>query len=138
MSVGKGSLKRAVSAKTTAEESVKTAKSEIVDVEIEKIEYTSKQNKRMDASIAKYGVIVPVVLVKEKDVLKAVDGNKRITTLKKLGEKTVKAVVLQCEASKIKSELNKFGDVQTKDDIHEKKFEVIKRLGEEEMPFYLL
>ncbi len=138
MSVGKGSLKRAVSAKNNSSEKQKAVINAVVDFEIENISFNEVKDEKMKLSIEKYGVILPVVLAKDKTGVKVVDGIKRISALKALGEKTVKAVVLDGGASKVKAELDKFGKVTVKEDIHEKKFEAIKRLGEEEIPFYLL
>ncbi|MBR1867207.1 MAG: ParB-like nuclease domain-containing protein [Clostridia bacterium] len=137
MSVGKGSLQRAVSAKSKTTEKEQTVNA-VVDFEIENLVFKETPCDEMIESVKNYGVIVPVVLAKDKSGVKVVDGAKRITALKALGEKTVKAVVLERGAKSVKSELDKFGKKTAADDIHEKKFEAIKRLGEEEMPFYLL
>ncbi|MBQ4098994.1 MAG: ParB-like nuclease domain-containing protein [Clostridia bacterium] len=155
MAVGKGSLNRVV-AKTKKSEIVTLLPNNVVDVELSAIKFTAnKDNALMDESVKTYGVILPIIAVETKDGLKLVDGAKRLTSLKKLGAKTVKAVILK-ESESISKELKKFEKPEKivekvvekvvvkkqtkakKDDIHEEKFNVVKRLGEEEMPVYLL
>ena len=92
-----------------------------------------------------FGVILPVIVEEGEKGLKVIDGAKRLTALKNLGVTTVKAVVINGNSKKVNAELKKFDKVEIiennnvkNDDLHEEKFNVIKRLGEEEMPVYLL
>ncbi|MBQ7373882.1 MAG: ParB-like nuclease domain-containing protein [Clostridia bacterium] len=159
MAVGKGSLNRVV-AKSKKSEIVTLLPNNVVDVEISAIKFSPiKENSLMDESVKAYGVILPVIVAEVDGGLKLIDGAKRLTALKKLGVKTVKAVVLK-ESKDVSKELKKFEKPEKvvekivekvvekvvvkkptktkKDDICEEKFSVIKRLGEEEMPVYLL
>ena len=155
MAVGKGSLNRVV-AKTKKSEIVTLLPNNVVDVEISAIKFNEvKDNALMEESVKAYGVILPVIVEETADGLKVVDGAKRLTALKRLGISTVKTVVLK-ESGKILTELEKFEKPEKiiekvvekaptkksskakKESIHEEKFNVIKRLGEEEMPYYLL
>ena len=163
MAVGKGSLNRVV-AKTKKSEIVTLLPNNVVDVEISAIKFNEvKDNALMEESVKAYGVILPVIVEETADGLKVVDGAKRLTALKRLGISTVKTVVLK-ESGKILTELEKFEKPEKvvekivekvvekvvekapakkstkakKETIHEEKFNVVKRLGEEEMPYYLL
>lgn len=51
-------------------------------------------------SIKENGVILPVILVKDGESLKVVDGAKRLNALKELGVTSVKAVILGDDAKK--------------------------------------
>mgnify|MGYP004650210573 FL=1 len=158
MPVGKGSLKRATTAtkeKKTAEvvkqEIVALTENGVVEIDPKTVEFrTTRKNEKMIESVKKYGVILPVVVVKTDNGLKVVDGARRLTALTKLGIEKVKAVVLEGNGDQIRKELVKFSPkfncdecdavapAKKADDIHEKKFNAIKRLGESEMPTYLL
>ena len=88
--------------------------------------------------------------MKTENGLKVVDGARRLTALTKLGIDKVKAVVLDGNGDQIRKELLKFSPkfncdecdaaapAKKTDDIHEEKFNAIKRLGESDMPAYLL
>ncbi|MBQ8726384.1 MAG: ParB-like nuclease domain-containing protein [Clostridia bacterium] len=161
MAVGKGSLKRVVA--NSKKDIVSLAGSSVVDVDLSTISFSEVQDSDVLASVKTYGVILPVVLEENSSALKVVDGAKRLTALKTLGAKTVKAVIISGDSAKICKELKKFepkekivekivekvievekvapkkkAKKQEKVDLHEEKFNVIKRLGEEEMPYYLL
>ena len=159
MAVGKGSLNRVV-AKTKKSEIVTLLPNSIVDLELSQIAFKKAQdNQEMLESVKAYGVILPVIVEETEKGLKVVDGAKRLTALKELGATTVKAVVVKESGKKVSGELKKFEPkakvvekvvevekivekkVVVKEkttSIHEEKFNVIKRLGEEEMPYYLL
>ena len=162
MAVGKGSLNRVV-AKAKKSEIVTLLPNSIVDLEIAQINFKKvADNGAMLESVKAYGVILPVVVEETEKGLKVVDGAKRLTALKELGATTVKAVVVKASGKKVSGELKKFEakekvvekvvevekivekivekKVVVKEkatNIHEEKFNVIKRLGEE-MPYYLL
>ena len=107
-------------------------------------------------SIKGNGVILPVILVKDGESLKVVDGAKRLNALKELGVTSVKAVILGDDAKKVKAELKKCGraadcatecsgkpvektvGTQSATDIKEEKFNLVKRLDEDDFPVYLL
>ena len=163
MAVGKGSLNRVV-AKTKKSEIVTLLPNTIVDLELSQISFKKvADNKAMTESVKEYGVILPVIVEETEKGLKVIDGSKRLTALKELGATTVKAVVVKASGKKVTGELKKFEPkekviekvvevekvvekivekkVVVKEkatNIHEEKFNVVKRLGEEEMPFYLL
>ena len=163
MAVGKGSLNRVV-AKAKKSEIVTLLPNSIVDLELSQINFKKvADNGAMLESVKTYGVILPVVVEETEKGLKVVDGAKRLTALKDLGVATVKAVVVKASGKKVSGELKKFEPkekivekvvevekivekivekkVVVKEkatNIHEEKFNVIKRLGEEEMPYYLL
>ncbi|MBQ7642517.1 MAG: ParB N-terminal domain-containing protein [Clostridia bacterium] len=139
MAVGTGSLKRAAGVKAKAKSEVVLLKDNgVVELEISSLEYKKeKNNSKMLSSVKAYGVIMPVIAVKKGDKFEVVDGNKRVNALKELGATTVKAVVVG-DATEISRELALFKPVTSSDDIHEQKFNVIKRLGEDDLPFYLL
>lgn len=157
MPVGKGSLKRVTA--NSKKDIVSLATNSVVDAQISSVAFTPVEDAEMLASVKTYGVILPVVLEETVNGLKVIDGAKRLTALKTLGAQTVKAVVISDGGAKICGELKKFepkekivekvveiekvipkkkAKKQEKIDLHEEKFNVIKRLGEEEMPFYLL
>ena len=140
MPVGKGSLKRAVSAKTAEKNEIfNFIQNNVVDVEIANIKFKkAKDVDEMVNSINTYGVILPVIACQDGGTLKVVDGAKRLTALAKMGVKTVKAVIVNSDGKNISSEIAKFDKKVVKDDIHEEKFNVIKRLGEDDLPVYLL
>ncbi|MBE5742014.1 MAG: hypothetical protein E7360_01690 [Clostridiales bacterium] len=159
MAVGKGSLNRVV-AKTKKNDIVSLTPNNVVDVEVSAISFKKvAENEQMKNSVKAYGVILPIIVEDTAKGLKVVDGAKRLTALKELGVQIVKAVVVNGDVKKVNAELKKFEKPEKvvekveekvvekvvikkvatkKDDIHEEKFNVIKRLGEEEMPVYLL
>ena len=163
MAVGKGSLNRVV-AKAKKSEIVTLLPNTIVDLELSQITFKKAQdNQAMLESVKAYGIILPVIVEESEKGLKVLDGAKRLTALKELGVPTVKAVVVKSNGKKVSGELKKFEPkekvvekvvevekivekivekkVVVKEkatNIHEEKFNVIKRLGEEEMPVYLL
>lgn len=154
MPVGKGSLKRATKAtqekketntETTKNEISALTENNVIELDPACISFrTTRKNDKMIESVKKYGVILPVVVVKEGEGWKAVDGARRLTALVKLGVPKVKAVVLEGDAEAVRKEIAKFAKVETvvqapaKDDIHEEKFKVVRRLGEDDFPTYLL
>ena len=155
MPVGKGSLKRATkatqekketkTAETTKNEISALTENNVIELDPACISFrTTRKNDKMIESVKKYGVILPVVVVKEGEGWKAVDGARRLTALVKLGVPKVKAVVLEGDAEAVRKEIAKFAKVETvvqapaKDDIHEEKFKVVRRLGEDDFPTYLL
>ena len=162
MAVGKGSLNRVV-AKAKKSEIVTLLPNSVVDLDINAINFKKvADNGAMTESVKAYGVILPVIVEETDKGLKVIDGAKRLTALKELGVSTVKAVVLKADGKKVSGELKKFEPkekvvekivevekvvekivekkvgAKKKTDLHEEKFNVIKRLGEEEMPIYLL
>ena len=142
MSVGKGSLKRAATATATAPKNTGLAKNnEVVELEISSLKFKKeKENAAMLASVKAFGVLLPIVVVKDGDNLKVIDGAKRLTALCELGVKTVKAVVSESDGKKLSAELKKFKDDKKtveKFDIHEEKFNAVKALGDD-LPVYLL
>lgn len=145
MSVGKGSLKRAVAPKKDKIPS-EVSENGVVDIDVDTLKFKkATDNALMLASVKTFGVLVPIIAVKDGDALKVVDGAKRLTALKELGKTTVKAVVLDEDGKKITAELKKFkaeksektSKVEKSADIHEAKFEVIKAIGDD-LPVYLL
>lgn len=162
MAVGKGSLNRVV-AKTKKSEIVTLLPNNVVELDVSAITFKKvADNAGMTESVKAYGVILPIIVEDNNGKLKVIDGAKRLTALKELGVKTVKAVVVNADGKKVSGELKKFEPkqkvvekvvevekivekvvekkviVKEKANIHEEKFNVIKRLGEEEMPIYLL
>ena len=157
MAVGKGSLKRVVA--NSKKDIVAFATNSVVDLAIASIAFDCVEDAEILNSVKAYGVILPVVVEDGANGLKVIDGKKRLTALKTLGAQTVKAVVVAADGDKISGELKKFepkekvvekivevvkaepkkkAKKQPSVDLHEEKFNVIKRLGEEEMPYYLL
>ena len=137
MPVGKGSLKRVALDKKS--EMVTLIPNNVVDLAVESvITKDVTNNKKVIDSVKKYGVILPIIVEETSEGLKVVDGAKRLAALKSLGVKTVKAVVIE-DGMAISTELKavKSSDKKEKS-IHEEKFDMVKRLGEEEMPYYLL
>ena len=155
MAVGKGSLNRVV-AKNKKNEIVSLIPNNVVDVDLSSISFKKATDiENLKQSIKAYGVILPVIVEETEKGLKVVDGVKRLSALKELGVSVVKAVVISADGKKINGELKKFekqekvvekivekvvvkNEEAKKDDIHEEKFNAIKRLCEEEMPIYLL
>lgn len=165
MSIGKDSVKRAATAKKTVKHAEKTAETVIAEVAVADISYRSgKACPALAKSIKENGVIMPVVLVKDGETLKVVDGAKRLNALKELGVTSVKAVVLGGDAKKVKAELKKCGraaacaaecsdkpvetpsatpiatsaETQNAVDVKEEKFNLVKRLDDDDFPVYLL
>lgn len=157
MSIGKDSVKRAAATKKTAKHAEKKAETTIAEVAVADISYRSgKACPALAESIKGNGVILPVILVKDGESLKVVDGAKRLNALKELGVTSVKAVILGDDAKKVKAELKKCGraadcatecsgkpvektvGTQSATDIKEEKFNLVKRLDEDDFPVYLL
>lgn len=142
MAVGKDSVKRAVNKSASAE--VKPIiENNVVIIPIKELKYKSVKNcASVKKSIKEVGVILPIVAVKNGDILKVVDGAKRLSALSSLGADSVKAVIIDGDEKKVKKALNsveetavKPEDVKT-DEIREAKFEVVRRVTE--LPTYLL
>lgn len=165
MSIGKDSVKRAAATKKTAKHAEKKAETTIAEVAVADISYRSgKACPALAESIKGNGVILPVILVKDGESLKVVDGAKRLNALKELGVTSVKAVILGDDANKVKAELKKCGraadcatecsgkpaektagksvektiGTQSATDVKEEKFNLVKRLDEDDFPVYLL
>lgn len=161
MSIGKDSVKRAAATKKTAKHAEKKAETTIAEVAVADISYRSgKACPALAESIKGNGVILPVILVKDGESLKVVDGAKRLNALKELGVTSVKAVILGDDAKKVKAELKKCGraadcatecsgkpvektvgksvGTQNATDVKEEKFNLVKRLDEDDFPVYLL
>lgn len=157
MSIGKDSVKRAAATKKTAKHTEKKAETTIAEVAVADISYRSgKACPALAESIKGNGVILPVILVKDGESLKVVDGAKRLNALKELGVTSVKAVILGDDAKKVKAELKKCGQAadcatecsgkpvektvgtQSATDVKEEKFNLVKRLGDDDFPVYLL
>lgn len=150
MPIGKDSLKRAATSKKTAKAEEKEQVASIVEVAVSDISYrAAKACPVLFESIKNCGVLVPVVLAKDGASLKVIDGAKRLNALKELGVSVVKAVVLDGDAKKIKDELKKCvsspectakaAQSKAKDvDVKEEKFNLVKRLGDDDFPVYLL
>ena len=165
MSTGKDSVKRAAATKKTAKHAEKKAETTIAEVAVADISYRSgKACPALAESIKGNGVILPVILVKDGESLKVVDGAKRLNALKELGVTSVKAVILGDDAKKVKAELKKCGraadcatacsgkpvektagksvekvvGTQSATDVKEEKFNLVKRLDEDDFPVYLL
>lgn len=157
MSIGKDSVKRAAATKKTAKHAEKKAETTIAEVAVADISYRSgKACPALAESIKENGVILPVILVKDGESLKVVDGAKRLNALKELGVTSVKAVILDDDAKKVKAELKKCGraadcatecsgkpvekavGTQSATDVKEEKFNLVKRLDEDDFPVYLL
>ncbi len=169
MSIGKDSVKRAVTTKKTVKAEEKKAETALAEVAVADISYRSgKACPALAKSIKENGVILPVVLVKDGESLKVVDGAKRLNALKELGLTSVEAVILGGDAKKVKAELKKCGraavcaaecsekpvgkpdekaagksvatpaETQSAADVKEEKFALVKRLGEDDFPVYLL
>lgn len=165
MSIGKDSVKRAAATKKTAKHAEKKAETTIAEVAVADISYRSgKACPALAESIKGNGVILPVILVKDGESLKVVDGAKRLNALKELGVTSVKAVILGDDAKKVKAELKKCGraadcatecsgkpvektagkfvekavGTQSAPDVKEEKFNLVKRLDEDDFPVYLL
>lgn len=144
MAVGKGSLNRVISAGKKSE-IVTLLPNNVVELEISSISFKKTDDKKkITESVKNYGVILPIVVGKTKDGLKVIDGVKRLTALVELGEKNVKAVVVEGDCKKVSAELKKFDKVvkvenkTTESDIHEEKFKAIDSVKKDDMPIYLL
>ena len=141
MPVGKGSLKRVGLEKKS--EIITLTPNNVVEILVDGVVCkTVTDNKKTEESVKKYGVILPIIVEETSEGLKVVDGAKRLAALKSLGVKTVKAVVIE-DGMAISTELKRFEKAVKSSDkkeksIHEEKFDMVKRLGEEEMPVYLL
>ena len=152
MPIGKDSVKRAVTAKKVAKPEFETTEYNMVEVSVADISYrAAKACPALVESVKENGVILPVVLIKDGDSLKLLDGAKRLNALKELKIPVVKAVVLNGDVKKIKAELKKCtpANCEAKPaakpieeckplDVKEEKFELVKRLGEDDFPVYLL
>ncbi len=147
MAVGKDSLKRAVTKKKIEKEEVKPLNA-VVEASIKDIAYRpAKACPTLVQSIKENGMLLPIVVVKDGEALKVVDGVKRLNALRELGISVVKAVVIEGDAKKIKAELKKCGasceirkpeTAEAVGDVKEEKFTLIKKLGEDDFPVYLL
>ena len=141
MAVGKGSLKRVGLEKKS--EIITLTPNNVVEILVDGVVCKNvTDNKKTEESVKKYGVILPIIVEETAEGLKVVDGAKRVCALKTLGVKTAKAVVIS-DGKGISAELKKFEkQLKTSEkkekSIHEEKFDMVKRLGEEEMPVYLL
>lgn len=151
MAVGKGSLNRVTLAQK--KEIVSLGLNNVIDVDVAVISFKKNtDNAKMTESVKNYGVILPIIVTETPKGLKVVDGAKRLTALKELGIPTVKAVIIE-DGKTVSGELKKFEKQEVVvekivektvvkevvvDEIREEKFKIIKRLGEEEMPIYLL
>ena len=141
MPVGKGSLKRVGLEKKS--EIITLTPNNVVEILVDGVVCKNvTDNKKTEESVKKYGVILPIIVEETAEGLKVVDGAKRVCALKTLGVKTVKAVVIS-DGKGISAELKKFEKTvkvaeKKEKSIHEEKFDMVKRLGEEEMPVYLL
>lgn len=148
MPIGKDSVKRAVTAKKVAKPEFETTEYNMVEVSVADISYrAAKACPVLVESVKENGVILPVVVIKDGDSLKLLDGAKRLNALKELKIPVVKAVVLNGDVKKIKAELKKCTpeNCEAKPieeckplDVKEEKFELVKRLGEDDFPVYLL
>lgn len=143
MAVGQKSLQRAngvgKTKKTMIDKKV-VLESSIIDVNIEDLIFKKeKPSNALLKSVETYGLICPVIAVKEGESLKVIDGAKRLSALLESGAKTVKAIIASGKAAELEKELKTFDAVtyvplrepdkaehkEVKDDIHEKKFEAI-------------
>ena len=150
MPIGKDSVKRAVTAKKVAKPEFETTEYNMVEVSVADISYrAAKACPALVESVKENGVILPVVVIKDGDSLKLLDGAKRLNALKELKIPMVKAVVLNGDVKKIKAELKTPENCEAKPaaklieeckplDVKEEKFELVKRLGEDDFPVYLL
>lgn len=142
MAVGKDSVKRAVNKSASAE--VKPIiENNVVIIPIKELKYKSVKNCALvKKSIKEVGVILPIVAVKNGDTLKVVDGAKRLSALSALGVDSVKAVIIDGDEKKVKKALKSVDELAVKpveaktDEIHEAKFEAVRRVTE--LPTYLL
>ena len=123
MAVGKGSLSRVV-AKTNKSEIVTLLPNNVVDLDVSAVTFKKVvDNEGMTQSVKTYGVILPIIVEETEKGLKVIDGAKRLTALKELGVKTVKAVVIKADGKKVSGELKRF---EPKERIVEKIVEVEK------------
>lgn len=147
MAVGKDSLKRAVTKKKIDKEEEK-APDMVVEVSLKDISFRhAKACPTLVQSIKENGTLLPIAVVKDGDSLKVADGTKRLNALKELGVSVVKAVVIEGDAKKIKAELKKCGAssearkeeiAEVCNDVKEEKFNLVKKLGDDDFPVYLL
>ena len=148
MPIGKDSVKRAVTAKKVTKPEFETTEYNMVEVSVADISYrAAKACPTLVNSVKENGVILPVVVIKDGDSLKLLDGAKRLNALNELKIPVVKAVVINGDVKKIKAELKKCspeicaakpaGECKPLD-VKEEKFELVKRLGEDDFPVYLL
>ncbi len=140
MSVGKGSLKRAAAAKETANVKENNDLSgNVVEVNLDLLKFKKeKNNALMLASVKTFGVLLPIIAVKDGDGFKVVDGAKRLSALSELGVKSVKAVIVDADGKAVASELKKFKPkAEAKPAEIEGKVEPINAIGDE-LPIYLL
>lgn len=148
MPIGTESLKRATAKRTNDEARAETVVPDaVIEAAIADVDYKREKScPTLVESIKNRGLILPIVVVKDGDRLKVVDGTKRLNAARELGLTTIKVVAIDGDAKKIKAELKKFGKTERNAsdcapcsaNLREVKFDAIKRLGDEEMPIYLL
>ncbi len=148
MPIGKDSVKRAVTAKKVAKTETEATAYNMVEVSVADVSCrAAKACPALVNSVKENGVILPVVVIKDGDSLKLLDGAKRLNALKELKIPVVKAVVISGDVKKIKAELKKCApescaakpaEESKPLDVKEEKFGLIKRLGEDDFPVYLL
>lgn len=149
MSVGKSSLVRASKGVATQKTIDKKAVLEnvICEVEITSLSFTAKKaDEKLVKSIEENGLICPITAVKDGEKLVVIDGAKRISAIKTLGNKTVQTVVVNGDSAKLKKELNSFKVKETVvekkaeapvQDIHEEKFNAISNISSA-LPVWML
>lgn len=150
MAVGKSSLVRASKGLANQKTIDKKAVLEnvICDADISSIKYTTKKaDEKLIKSIETYGVISPVIAVKDGENLVVIDGAKRIDALKTLNQATVKAVIVSGNLNSLKKEVSAYKveklsgkaveEKKVEEDLHEVKFKAVSGVYTE-LPFYLM
>ncbi len=133
-----------VQTKTEKKSSGEKLTAEFINVPVSKIISTYSENSlecsricsEVIASVAKVGIIEPVVLRKADDVYRIISGHKRVFAAKKLGIDEITAKILEIsdeEAASLASELSKF---TASSELEKKKNASDK--SKQDLPSYLL
>ncbi len=152
MSIGKNSIARAVSSTNTAAkaqnkptDNLSVSKLPIINIGLLSIAKVSDDIDTLQSSIQKRGLLCPVIVAATaKGDFWLIDGYRRLSAAKKLGNEQITATVINVEnkrdANNLYSELQKTKPAQAEpivDNIHEEKFRVLC-VKDHDLPTYLL
>lgn len=156
MSIGNASIRRAAGAMKKQEEKPAVpafrVHREIAELPLSAIDAPAFEGstQELQKSVRKYGILLPVTVLREGERFLLADGAARIAAARALGLENVPAVVVEPEgrgaASARKDALARVSarpaqalseELAVTDDIHEGKFEAIRSIGSD-LPPYLL